>query len=125
MPKSILIEPEKVFASETLRLSSIPVNAYTKTVADERAEYSPVDFLHIWQDMCGIREFETILNEIKPRDRTRVLPTIMPARRTFRSGRKPPPSAWLLAHATRPDLRLASQPRRNPGQGILRDPPVE
>ena len=23
------------------------------------------DFLHIWQDMCAIREFETILNEIK------------------------------------------------------------
>ena len=27
--------------------------------------YSPEDFLNIWQDMCGIREFETILNEIK------------------------------------------------------------
>ncbi len=65
MPKSILIEPEKVFASETLRLSSIPVNAYSKTIADELAEYPTASFLAIWQDMCGIREFETILNEIK------------------------------------------------------------
>src|SRR5688500_15537929 len=65
MPKSIIIEPEKVFASETLRLSPIPVNAYQKTLDEELAEYSPQDFLDIWQDMCGIREFETVLNEIK------------------------------------------------------------
>ena len=65
MPKSIIIEPEKVFASETLRFSDIPVNAYRRTITEELATYSPQDFLHIWQDMCAIREFETILNEIK------------------------------------------------------------
>ena len=41
------------------------MNAYRKTVEEELAEYSPDDFLNIWVDMCGIREFETILNEIK------------------------------------------------------------
>ena len=65
MPKSIIIEPEKVFASETIEFAGIPVNAYSKTTEEELAEYSPQDFLHIWQDMCAIREFETILNEIK------------------------------------------------------------
>src|ERR1051326_2487231 len=65
MPKSIVIEPEKVFASDTLRLSPIPINAYQKTMDEERAAYSIDDFLNIWRDMCGIREFETILNDIK------------------------------------------------------------
>src|SRR5437868_415776 len=65
MPKSIIIEPEKVFAAETLRLSAIPVNAYETTIEQELASYSREDFLNIWQDMCAIREFETILNEIK------------------------------------------------------------
>jgi len=65
MPKSIIIEPEKVFASETIRFSEIPVNAYRKTREEELSSYSREEFLSIWQDLCGIREFETILNEIK------------------------------------------------------------
>ena len=65
MPKSILIEPEKVLASGTIHFSDIPVNAYQRTIEEELAVYSAADFLHIWQDMCAIREFETILQEIK------------------------------------------------------------
>ena len=65
MPKSIIIEPEKVFASETIRFSDIPLNAYRKTREEELASFSREDFLSIWQDLCAIREFETILNEIK------------------------------------------------------------
>jgi 2-oxoisovalerate dehydrogenase E1 component len=61
MPKSIIIEPEKVFAKDTIRFTDIPVNAYT----DDIAAYSGADLLHIWEDLCAIREFETILNEIK------------------------------------------------------------
>ena len=65
MPKSMLIDPEKVFAPGAIRLSDIPVNVYRKTIEEELATYSAEDFLDIWQDMCAIREFETILNEIK------------------------------------------------------------
>ena len=65
MPKSINIEPERVFAREAIRFSDIPVNAYSKTVEEELAEYSPDDLLNIWQDMCAIREFETALQDIK------------------------------------------------------------
>lgn len=65
MPKSILIEPEAVLASGTIHFSDIRVNAYQHTIQEELATYSAADFVHIWQDMCGIREFETILQEIK------------------------------------------------------------
>src|SRR5262250_1422639 len=65
MPKSIPIEPAKVFVTETLQFTAIPVNAYQKSIAKESTHYSAQDFLHIWQDLCAIREFETILNEIK------------------------------------------------------------
>lgn len=65
MPKSIIIEPEKVFASETIRFRDIPVNAYCKTLKEELASFTAEDFLNIWRDMCAIREFESILNEIK------------------------------------------------------------
>jgi len=65
MPKSIVIEPEQVFARGAIKFSDIPVNAYRRTGEEERATYSPEEFLAIWQDMCAIRQFETILNEIK------------------------------------------------------------
>jgi 2-oxoisovalerate dehydrogenase E1 component len=65
MPKSIIIEPEKVLARETIEFAPIPVNQYSKSIADELSEFSAEDFLNIWQDMCAIREFETVLNEIK------------------------------------------------------------
>jgi 2-oxoisovalerate dehydrogenase E1 component len=65
MPKSIVIEPDKVFTRSAIRFSDIPVNAYAKSLAEERATFSTDDLVNIWRDMCGIREFETILNEIK------------------------------------------------------------
>src|SRR3954447_1888567 len=65
MPKSILIAPESVFASKPLKFTPIPVNAYNKTIEQEKKNFTPADFLNIWQDMCAIREFETSLNEIK------------------------------------------------------------
>jgi len=65
MPKSIVIEPERVFARSTIHLSDIEVNAYQRTGEQERAAYSFRAVPAIWQDMCAIRQFETILNEIK------------------------------------------------------------
>jgi len=65
MPKSIIIAPERVFSREVIRFADIPVNAYAATIEDELASYSKDDLLNIWYDMCAIREFETVLNEIK------------------------------------------------------------
>jgi 2-oxoisovalerate dehydrogenase E1 component len=65
MPKSIIIEPEQAFARSTITVGEIPVNAYNKTLEQELQNYSRQDFVDIYRDMCAIREFETILNEIK------------------------------------------------------------
>jgi 2-oxoisovalerate dehydrogenase E1 component len=65
MPKSILLEPEKLLAKDHIHFTDIEVNAYDKTIEEERSVLSPQDFLAIWQDMSAIREFEIILNEIK------------------------------------------------------------
>jgi len=65
MPKSIVLDPETLLAQDCIRFSEIPVNTYRKTIEEERAVFTPGDFLAIWQDMAAIREFETILSEIK------------------------------------------------------------
>src|ERR1700752_5486855 len=65
MPKSIVIEPDQVFAREVIRFADIPLNAYDRTVEGELAEYTRDALLDIWRDMCGIREFESALQAIK------------------------------------------------------------
>jgi 2-oxoisovalerate dehydrogenase E1 component len=65
MPKSILIAPEKVLAPDRIRFRDIEINAYQRTIEQESDVFSREDFLHIWLDMCAIREFESILNQIK------------------------------------------------------------
>jgi 2-oxoisovalerate dehydrogenase E1 component len=65
MPKSIIIAPERVFSREVIRFSDIPVNAYATPLKEDLATYSKEDLISIWHDMCAIREFETILGEIK------------------------------------------------------------
>ncbi len=65
MPKSILIEPAKVLARGRIHFTDIEMNAYARSFAEEMATYTPEEFLAIYHDMCLIRSFETILNEIK------------------------------------------------------------
>ncbi len=65
MPKSIPLEPEKLLATGAIQFDPIDVNVYNRTVAEELQVHSRQDFLDIWRDMAAIREFETILNEIK------------------------------------------------------------
>ncbi len=65
MTKLLAVEPEKALSQDVIRLGTLPVNAYQRSVKEEQSRYSTDDFLDIWRDMCAIREFETILNEIK------------------------------------------------------------
>lgn len=65
MPKSIPIYPAEALARGRIRFREIELNAYRKTLAEELALYTPEQLLAIWLDMCVIREFETILSEIK------------------------------------------------------------
>ena len=65
MPKSQFVDPKKAFEPGVIHIDDIPVCTYNKTIAQEKKLYTKADFLRIWRDMRIIREFETMLNEIK------------------------------------------------------------
>ncbi len=65
MPKSQYVDPNKVFEPGYIKFTDIPVNQYNLTLAEEKKIYTKDDFLRIYRDMRIIREFETMLNEIK------------------------------------------------------------
>ena len=65
MPKSQYVDPKKVFEKGYAEFTPIPLCQYSKTLAEEKKLYSKADFLRIYRDMRIIREFETMLNEIK------------------------------------------------------------
>lgn len=65
MPKSQYVDPGKVFERGFAEFTPIPLCQYNKTLKEEKAIYTKEDFLRIYRDMRIIREFETMLNEIK------------------------------------------------------------
>jgi len=65
MPKSLLIDPEVVFAPGRITFRDIDINAYNRTIDQELNFWKPEDLVNMFADMCTIREFETIINEIK------------------------------------------------------------
>ena len=67
MVKQMMVVPEEVRRSETIQLGTIPVNSYKKTLGDEISDGSltAADALRIYRDMVSIREFETMLDQIK------------------------------------------------------------
>lgn len=67
MPKNQFINPEEVRKVGTIEFKPIPVNQYSKNIAEERNNFSDDDLLRIYRDMAVIREFETMLNLIKIR----------------------------------------------------------
>ena len=65
MPKSQYVDPSKAFESGYIHFEDIPVCQYNKTFAEEKKIYTKEDFMRIYRDMAIIREFETMLNEVK------------------------------------------------------------
>ena len=65
MPKSIEITPTVVFKKGKIEFKPIKINAYNKSVDEEKKLFSKDDFKAIYHDMCVLREFETILDRIK------------------------------------------------------------
>ena len=65
MPKSQFVDPKKVFEPGFITVPKIPVCQYNLTFAQEKKIYTKEDFIRIYRDMATIREFETMLNEIK------------------------------------------------------------
>ena len=65
MPKSQFVDPKKVFEPGFISFNDIPVCQYKKTLAEEKKIYTKDDMMRIYHDMRVIREFETMLNEVK------------------------------------------------------------
>ena len=65
MPKSQYVDPGKAFEAGYIHFEDIPVCQYNKTLAEEKKIYTKDDFLRIYRDMAIIREFETMLNDVK------------------------------------------------------------
>lgn len=65
MPKSQFVDPKKAFEPGYIHFTDIPVCQYNKTLEEEKALYTKEDFMRIYRDMAIIREFETMLNEVK------------------------------------------------------------
>ncbi len=65
MPKSQFADPNFLRSAGKIAFTDIPVNAYKKTIKQEMKNYSKDDFMRIYRDMAIIREFETMLNEVK------------------------------------------------------------
>jgi len=69
MPKSLYIDPNEVRrpAEHNIVFPEVPVMQYNKTVKDELKEgnFTKEDLLRIYRDMFTIREFETMLNDVK------------------------------------------------------------
>jgi len=78
MPKTQFINPAEVRKSGTLKLGSIPVNAYNKTMKEELSRYSVDDLVRIYRDMQIIREFETMLDTIKTKGEYKGVPYTHP-----------------------------------------------
>ncbi|MBE6588874.1 MAG: dehydrogenase, partial [Ruminococcaceae bacterium] len=65
MPKSQYVDPAKAFEAGYIHFEDIPVCQYNKTLKEELKIYSKEDMMRIYRDMAIIREFETMLNEVK------------------------------------------------------------
>jgi 2-oxoisovalerate dehydrogenase E1 component len=65
MPKNLYVDPNEIRKSGKIKFKDIPVNQYSKTVDEEKKNFSSDDFMRIYRDMSIIREFEGMLNAIK------------------------------------------------------------
>jgi 2-oxoisovalerate dehydrogenase E1 component len=65
MTKAILISPAEMRQRSTLAAPELPINAYVSTPAAEAAKYGSATLVRIYRDMVYVREFETMLDQIK------------------------------------------------------------
>ena len=65
MPKSLNIEPQELSKSSKIEFKDIPVNQYQRPVSEARKDYTDTELVRIYRDMTILREFESMLNQIK------------------------------------------------------------
>lgn len=65
MPKTLFIDPKVMRTPSTITFKDIPSLAYQKKVKDVTAIFPKQDLVNLFRDMTYIREFETMLLNIK------------------------------------------------------------
>ncbi len=65
MSKQIYVDPSVVRAPGKITFTDIPVNTYQKKVKDELGNFTEKEFKNIYRDMLFLREFETMIQDIK------------------------------------------------------------
>ena len=65
MPKSQFVDPKLVRQPGEISAPSIPLCAYDTSLADERDRYSDEQLIGVLEDMQLIREFESMLQQVK------------------------------------------------------------
>ncbi len=65
MPKNLVIDPKFIRSKGKIEFTDIPVNVYNKSIEDEKKNYKKADFVRIFNDIAMLREFESMINEIK------------------------------------------------------------
>ena len=65
MPKNLFVDPKETLAAGKISFNDIPVNVYNKTIEEERGRFSDDDLVRIYRDIAVLREFESMLNQIK------------------------------------------------------------
>lgn len=65
MPKSLNINPSEVRESTVLKIDSIPVNQYNRSLEEEVQLRGKDSLVRILRDMRTIRTFESMLNDVK------------------------------------------------------------
>jgi 2-oxoisovalerate dehydrogenase E1 component len=65
MPRSIPVDPARLRRAGTLAVPEIPVHAYARSVADERAARGDAALVRALRDMMVVREFEGMLAAFK------------------------------------------------------------
>ena len=68
MPKVQFLDPKDLRKPDNITFDSIPVNQYQKTSISEEKGYTKEDLVRIYHDMVIIREFESMLQEIKTKN---------------------------------------------------------
>ena len=98
MPNNILICPEELKKPGAIHFQDIPVNVYSKTVKDERKNFTDEELLGIYTDMTILRAFESMLNQIKTQGVYNGIETTYPGPAHLSLGQESAAvgQAWLL-----------------------------
>ena len=65
MPKSITIHPTDIHQKSVIKSREILINAYIADPSQETQKYGTENLVRMYRDMLYIREFETMLGQIK------------------------------------------------------------